>query len=203
MVSTTGKNMFSKPMSTFTPERIEQILEFAEGSNPSEAMSLRADEVAVLARIGKAVMSIASVYQCEFCHHDATGQLQWHWEDVNKAFYDKYDPDRRGRRRILYTAPPMPLVSADLLNMASSAIEDLLTNKDRSGAGMWNDIPEQLRRAAELVIDNSRAAEIEAMLMRLYVECDTGERRGNGSQSGVAMPSWQTVEEARVLLGVK
>ncbi|MCQ7496976.1 hypothetical protein NP157_23545, partial [Salmonella enterica] len=55
----------------------------------------------------------------------------------------------------------------------------------------------------ELVMDNSRAAEIEAMLMRLYVECDTGERRGNGSQSGVAMPSWQTVEEARVLLGVK
>ncbi|HDV1160200.1 TPA: hypothetical protein RHU92_004875, partial [Escherichia coli] len=53
------------------------------------------------------------------------------------------------------------------------------------------------------VMDNSRAAEIEAMLMRLYVECDTGERRGNGSQSGVAMPSWQTVEEARVLLGVK
>ena len=78
--------MFSKPMTTFTPERIEQILEFAEGSNPSEAMSLRADEVAVLARIGKAVMSIAPVYQCEFCHHDATGQLQWHWEDVNKAF---------------------------------------------------------------------------------------------------------------------
>ncbi|WP_239432525.1 hypothetical protein [Enterobacter hormaechei] len=109
--------MFSKPMTTFTPERIEQILEFAEGSNPSEAMSLRADEVAVLARIGKAVMSIAPVYQCEFCHHDATGQLQWHWEDVNKAFYDKYDPDRRGRRRILYTAPPMPLVSADLLNI--------------------------------------------------------------------------------------
>lgn len=86
MVSTTGKNMFSKPMTTFTPERIEQILEFSEGSNPSEAMSLRADEVAVLARIGKAVMSIAPVYQCEFCHHDATGQLQWHWEDVNKAF---------------------------------------------------------------------------------------------------------------------
>ncbi|MDP1050787.1 hypothetical protein Q6251_27270, partial [Klebsiella quasipneumoniae] len=100
-------------------------------------------------------------------------------------------------------APFVTLVSADLLNMASSAIEDLLTNKDRSGAGMWNDIPEQLRRAAELVMDNSRAAEIEAMLMRLYVECDTGERRGNGSQSGVAMPSWQTVEEARVLLGVK
>ena len=164
-------------------------------------MSLRADEVAVLARIGKAVMSIAPVYQCEFCHHDATGQLQWHWEDVNKAFMINTIQTDAEDVESSIPPPPMPLVSADLLNMASSAIEDLLTNKDRSGAGMWNDIPEQLRRAAELVMDNSRAAEIEAMLMRLYVECDTGERRGNGSQSGVAMPSWQTVEEARVLLG--
>ncbi|MCU6407868.1 hypothetical protein [Enterobacter quasiroggenkampii] len=48
-----------------------------------------------------------------------------------------------------------------------------------------------------------RVAELEAMLARLYAECDTGERRGNGSQSGVAMPSWVTVEAARLLLGVK
>lgn len=48
-----------------------------------------------------------------------------------------------------------------------------------------------------------RIAELEAMLARLYTECDTGERRGNGSQSGVAMPSWVTVEAARLLLGVK
>ncbi len=48
-----------------------------------------------------------------------------------------------------------------------------------------------------------RIAELEAMLARLYAECDTGERRGNGSQSGVAMPSWVTVEAARLLLGVK
>ncbi|HAS1005444.1 TPA: ead/Ea22-like family protein [Enterobacter cloacae] len=48
-----------------------------------------------------------------------------------------------------------------------------------------------------------RVAELEEMLSRLYAECDTGERRGNGSQSGVAMPSWITVEAARLLLGVK
>ena len=48
-----------------------------------------------------------------------------------------------------------------------------------------------------------RIAELQAMLARLYAECDTGERRGNGSQSGVAMPSWVTVEAARLLLGVK
>ena len=55
----------------------------------------------------------------------------------------------------------------------------------------------------ELEAAEKWAAELEAMLARLYAECDTGERRGNGSQSGVAMPSWVTVEAARLLLGVK
>ena len=34
--------------------------------------------------------------------------------------------------------------------MAASAIDDLLSNKDRSGAGVWVDIPAKLRRAAML-----------------------------------------------------
>ena len=55
----------------------------------------------------------------------------------------------------------------------------------------------------ELEAKDRRIAELQAMLARLYAECDTGERRGNGSQSGVAMPSWVTVEAARLLLGVK
>lgn len=52
------------------------------------------------------------------------------------------------------------------------------------------------------VIAEKQKADVEVMLSRLYAECDTGERRGNGSQSGVAMPSWVTVEAARLLLGV-
>ncbi|MBT1814114.1 ead/Ea22-like family protein [Enterobacter roggenkampii] len=55
----------------------------------------------------------------------------------------------------------------------------------------------------ELEAKGKQIAELQAMLARLYAECDTGERRGNGSQSGVAMPSWVTVEAARLLLGVK
>lgn len=55
----------------------------------------------------------------------------------------------------------------------------------------------------ELEAKDKRIAELQAMLARLYAECDTGERRGNGSQSGVAMPSWVTIEAARLLLGVK
>ncbi|MGU0198227.1 hypothetical protein ACVXHY_22055 [Enterobacter roggenkampii] len=52
----------------------------------------------------------------------------------------------------LYTAPPAPVSvpDEDLLHMAASAIDDLLSNKDRSGAGVWADIPAKLRRAAML-----------------------------------------------------
>lgn len=47
-------------------------------------------------------------------------------------------------------APPAPVSDEDLLHMAASAIDDLLSNKDRSGAGVWADIPAKLRRAAML-----------------------------------------------------
>ncbi|HHF0151823.1 TPA: DUF551 domain-containing protein [Enterobacter roggenkampii] len=52
----------------------------------------------------------------------------------------------------LFTAPPAPVSvpDEDLLHMAASAIEDLLSNKDRSGAGVWADVPAKLRRAAML-----------------------------------------------------
>ena len=43
-----------------------------------------------------------------------------------------------------------PALSADLLHMAASAIEDLLTSKDRTGEAVWYDVPAQLRRAAML-----------------------------------------------------
>ena len=45
-------------------------------------------------------------------------------------------------------AQPVPVVSADLLHTAASAIEDLLTTKDRTGAGVWFDLPFRLRSAA-------------------------------------------------------
>lgn len=50
----------------------------------------------------------------------------------------------------LYSAPPAPSVDEDLLHMAASAIDDLLSNKDRSGAGVWVGIPAKLRRSAML-----------------------------------------------------
>ncbi|WP_250902030.1 DUF551 domain-containing protein [Enterobacter roggenkampii] len=52
----------------------------------------------------------------------------------------------------LYAAPPAPasVPDEDLLHMAASAIEDLLSNKDRYCAEVWADIPAKLRRAAML-----------------------------------------------------
>ena len=43
---------------------------------------------------------------------------------------------------------PAPVVSAELLHTAASAIEDLLTTKDRTGAFVWFDLPFRLRSAA-------------------------------------------------------
>ncbi|MCF7093668.1 hypothetical protein L4N02_02625 [Klebsiella variicola] len=45
-------------------------------------------------------------------------------------------------------AQPAPVVSANLLHTAASAIEDLLTTKDRTGACVWFDLPFRLRSAA-------------------------------------------------------
>ncbi|WNS34705.1 hypothetical protein RQP58_08390 [Enterobacter asburiae] len=52
----------------------------------------------------------------------------------------------------VYTVPPAPVSvpDEDLLHMAASAIDDLLSNKDRYCAGVWADIPAKLRRAAML-----------------------------------------------------
>ncbi|HGP4143152.1 TPA: DUF551 domain-containing protein [Enterobacter roggenkampii] len=81
---------------------------------------------------------------------------------VHKAAYEKtgscgLSNDREAYRDssthvAVYTAPPAPVSvpDEDLLHMAASAIEDLLSNKDRYCAGVWADIPAKLRRAAML-----------------------------------------------------
>lgn len=73
----------------------------------------------------------------------------------------------------LYIAPPAPVSvpDEDLLHMAASAIEDLLSSKDRSGALVWADVPARLRRAAMLQgADNEiqRKSEIHDALCAKY-----------------------------------
>ncbi|MDT9784609.1 hypothetical protein RUW59_03785 [Klebsiella pneumoniae] len=54
----------------------------------------------------------------------------------------------RAALKSLLQAQPAPVVSAELLHTAASAIEDLLTTKDRTGACVWFDLPFRLRSAA-------------------------------------------------------
>ncbi|MBU0213325.1 DUF551 domain-containing protein [Klebsiella pneumoniae] len=72
-------------------------------------------------------------------------------------------------------AQPVPVVSADLLHTAASAIEDLLTTKDRTGACVWFDLPFRLRSAANAqpapVVHGEVARAIEE-LKRTLVDCN-------------------------------
>ena len=58
------------------------------------------------------------------------------------------DPHIKDGMPLYRHAQPVPVVSTDLLHTAASAIEDLLTTKDRAGAGVWFDLPFRLRSAA-------------------------------------------------------
>ncbi|HCM6828452.1 TPA: DUF551 domain-containing protein [Klebsiella quasipneumoniae subsp. quasipneumoniae] len=80
-------------------------------------------------------------------------------------------------------AQPVPVVSADLLHSAASAIEDLLTTKDRTGAGVWFDLPFRLRSAANaqpapVVPDDVLAALQKVARIRLELNDFDGDRRG-------------------------
>lgn len=64
-------------------------------------------------------------------------------------------------------------------------------------------------RAADATIENLQmqveklAAEnagLTAHLLELFNSCDTGERRGNGSLSGAAVPDWSVLEKTRQFL---
>ncbi|EOY5729791.1 hypothetical protein ACP7QD_003351 [Enterobacter bugandensis] len=43
-------------------------------------------------------------------------------------------------------------------------------------------------------------AGLKAQLLELFNSCDTGERRGNGSLSGAAVPDWCVLEKTRQFL---
>jgi hypothetical protein len=43
-------------------------------------------------------------------------------------------------------------------------------------------------------------AGLKSQLLELFGSCDTGERRGNGSLSGVAVPDWCVLEKTRQFL---
>lgn len=113
--------------STITRERAQQIF-LGNGPEPS------ASEERELARMALAAMGSEPV-----AYIDKQWTLVYYVPpmSVGLKIGDK-----------LYRHAQQQVVSADLLHTAASAIEDLLTTKDRTGAGVWFDLPFRLRSAA-------------------------------------------------------
>ncbi|KZQ11207.1 DUF551 domain-containing protein [Enterobacter roggenkampii] len=154
-------------MSTISKERLEQL------ASGNAWVCVQDDEAAELARIALASLEAEPVaYSLIFRNMD--GVLN-DYVNANTTFstIEKAQAYGRGGNYVrqndgsmkwvsdpsldpvvipLFTAPPAPVSvpDEDLLHMAASAIEDLLSNKDRYCAGVWADIPAKLRRAAML-----------------------------------------------------
>lgn len=118
----------------FTKEQLQQII---------ETDHVQCGEASALARIALASLEAEPV-----------AWLPSGGGAKNHVSFDSGNADADPLREVtpLYTAPPEPasVPDEDLLHMAASAIEDLLSNKDRYCAGVWADIPAKLRRAAML-----------------------------------------------------
>jgi|AGFS01.1.fsa_nt_gi hypothetical protein len=139
-------------MSTLTKEwLLKTIAELEEerdatpgGVNEDAAMALAAMKRALASLMAEpdfyVVVTSVGVWQ-SFCKTKAEAEFI-----VSKPFNPGYSILE------INTAPPAPVSvpDEDLLHMAASAIDDLISNKDRSGAGVWADIPSKLRRAAML-----------------------------------------------------
>lgn len=115
-------------MSIITRERLLIIQQWRETYGPGSNVVLPAAEAETLARIANESLGAEPIYQCEFCHHDDNGELQWHWEDVNKDFYDQYDPERRGKRRVIYSAPPIPALANGWVVVPVEPTEDMIVH---------------------------------------------------------------------------
>ena len=122
--------------STITRERLEQLADNNTICKVSWDERIELAQIALAAMDSEPVAEVVSIYG---------------------------DPEAFGEREIrplvgiqqmpygtkLYRhAQPAPVVSTDLFHTAASAIEDLLTTKDRTGAGVWFDLPFRLRSAA-------------------------------------------------------
>ncbi|HBC9089307.1 TPA: hypothetical protein KE767_004318 [Citrobacter koseri] len=100
------------PLSNYRLHRISDILRKAaaqrDGGNIGYAMSdaVKAIDELLASRGSKPVYQ----YQSGIYNED-NGETDWYWDDCDIGFYEQYAADRR---RILYTAPPAPVVPATL-----------------------------------------------------------------------------------------
>lgn len=143
--------------STITRARLETLAnaEYCK-SNPG-AWLLGLKEVNELARMALAAMDSEPVEMpLDYLQGHKDG-LEWaarlaeaNHPDTGDWLYDDPIELAKAIRKGPDMPPvqPAPVVSAELLHTAASAIEDLLTTKDRTGACVWFDLPFRLRSAA-------------------------------------------------------
>ncbi|MBA5601023.1 hypothetical protein H1224_08135 [Pectobacterium aroidearum] len=69
-------------------------------------------------------------YQSGICN-DENGETDWYWDDCDKGFYDQYVADRR---RILYAAPPLPVVPDELTYQGAKELFNYLMTEEETNA---------------------------------------------------------------------
>ncbi|HFE7190100.1 TPA: hypothetical protein ACF94A_002392 [Klebsiella pneumoniae] len=172
--------------STITRERLAKIKSWRETYGAGSNVMLPAEEAEELARIALAAMNgepFAYIIQDKY---ERERGVEGH---LSRSHVSKYvSQEDINEHEITYIplyrhAQPVPVVSADLLHTAASAIEDLLTNKDRTGAGVWFDLPFRLRSAANeqtapVVPDDVLDALQKVARIRLDLNDFDGDRRG-------------------------
>lgn len=125
--------------SKLTRERLQEIVE--DGF-------LKHGESKELARMALATMDSEPV-----ALQPELAKVIYHFRDWNEGFpVERFKADYVISWMLANYPPaqPAPVVSAELLHTAASAIEDLLTTKDRTGAYVWFDLPFRLRSAANV-----------------------------------------------------
>ncbi|HBR3772557.1 DUF551 domain-containing protein [Klebsiella pneumoniae] len=128
--------------STITRERLEWLSQI---SCRDDIEDIGGDEIRELASMALAAMDSEPLAVTD---DELNAALQLHRLKVD-GHSQLSDAFRAGFRYARRTTPqPAPVVSAELLHTAASAVEDLLTTKDRTGACVWFDLPFRLRSAA-------------------------------------------------------
>ncbi|HHM1995969.1 TPA: hypothetical protein ACRGDK_000560 [Klebsiella pneumoniae] len=167
--------------SAITRERLEKINSWRETYGAGSNVMLPAEEAEELARIALAAMDSEPV-----ALQPELAKVIYHFRDWNEGFpVERFKADYVISWMLANYPPaqPAPVVSADLLHTAASAIEDLLTTKDRTGAGVWFDLPFRLRSAANaqpapVVPDDVLEALHKVARIRLDLNDFDGDRRG-------------------------
>jgi len=105
-------------MSTIARERLLKIQQWRETYGPGSNVVLPAEEAEELARIALAAQAVGPVYQWRERYVDCDL-----WDDCTKEQYEGFAKRPDVETRILYTAPPVPVVPLEAIKVAGAALD--------------------------------------------------------------------------------